>query len=139
MPGPQGLRVLEGPLVALAQEVRPVQPVLQGHRGLVERSEKLALEVLQVKLVQPVQRAHKALQGQLVMLVQPEKLAQRVQRAPQAQILQFRVHRAKLAPQAQMLYGTLLELIAVAQHMALETLQHSRVKRGIGSMEMAEM
>jgi hypothetical protein len=90
-------------------------------------------------LVQPVQRAYKGLQGLLVRPVQLEKLAQPVQRVPQAQILQFRVHRVKLALQAQMLYGILLELIAVAQHMALETLQHLRVRRGIGLMEMAEM
>ena len=57
-----------------------------------------------MRLVQPVQRAHKAFQGQLVMLVQPEKLAQRVQRAPQAQILQFRVHKAKLGLKGKLVF-----------------------------------
>jgi hypothetical protein len=104
LPGPQGLRVLEGLLVALALEVRPVQPVLQGHRGLVERSEKPVLEVLQVRLVQPVQRAHKALQGQLAMLVQLAMSVQPVQRVPQAQILQFRVHRAKLGLKGKLVF-----------------------------------
>ena len=54
--------------------------------------------------VQPVQRAHKGLQGLLVKPVQLEKLAQPVQRVPQAQILQFRAHKAKPGRKARLVF-----------------------------------
>jgi hypothetical protein len=104
LPDPQGLRALEVLLVALAQEVKLVQPVPQGHRGLVERSEKLGLEDLPGRPGQPGHRAHKALQGPEVKLVQLAMSVQPVQRVPQAQILQFRVHRAKLGLKGKLVF-----------------------------------
>jgi hypothetical protein len=96
--------------------------VLRGHRGLVERSERLGLEVLLERQVQPVQRAHKALQGLLVLKVQPEKLGQRVQpvhKGQPEQILQFRVHRGKPGRKVQRVHrvylGAMLHLSKQSQ------------------------